>query len=42
MRITFVALSPTPVSVNEHVSVNVHCVAAVCGPEIWNDPILNK
>jgi hypothetical protein len=39
MRITFEAASPTPESCNEHVSVNVQSVAAVCGPEIWNDPI---
>jgi hypothetical protein len=42
MRITFVALSPTPVSVNEHVSVNVQSVPAVYGPEIWKVPRSNK
>jgi hypothetical protein len=29
IRITFVALNPTPVSCNEHVSVKVQSVAAV-------------
>jgi hypothetical protein len=39
MRITFVGLNPTPVNCNEHVSVNVHSVAPVNGPEIWNGPM---
>jgi hypothetical protein len=38
IRTTFVDANPTPASCNEHASDNVHDVAPVNGPEIWNTP----
>jgi hypothetical protein len=41
-RTSFEDASPTPVICRSQDVVNVHCVAPVKGPEIWNAPMSNR